>query len=107
MEATIYGQGNSKIFYNNEIISIGKSSIIKLKRGAKVSFLSEGVLLNWKTNHDEKKLASFLSANVEMTNREFINEIFFELARHKKGMFLYHDALVAMLEIDENVLMQL
>jgi hypothetical protein len=107
MEATIYGQGNSKIFYNNEIISIGKSSIIKLKRGAKVSFLSEGVLLNWKTNHDEKKLGSFLSTNIDMTNRDFINEIFFELARHKKGMFLYHDALVAMLEIDENVLMQL
>ena len=107
MEASIYSQGNAKFYYNKEILSLGKSSIIKLTRGAKIAFLSEGTLLNWKANHDEIKLASFLNSNIDMSKRDFINEIFFELARHKKGMFLYHDALVAMLEIDENILHQL
>ena len=107
MEASIYSQGNSKIYYNKEILTIGKSCVIRLNRGAKLTFLSEGTLLNWKTNHDEKKFVDFLNGNLEMNNRDFINEIYFELARHKQGMFLYHDALVATLEINENVLVQL
>lgn len=107
MEATIYSHGNSKLYYNKEILTIGKSCIVKLNRGAKLAFLSEGTLLNWKANHDEKKFVIFLNENLEMNNRDFINEIFFELSRHKQGMFLYHDALVAMLEIDENILVQL
>jgi hypothetical protein len=107
MEATIFSQGNSKLYYNKEILTLGKSSIIKLHRGAKVTFLSEGTLNNWKSYHDEKKLCNFLNSNLEMSKRDFINEIFFELSRHKKGMFLNHDALVAMLEINENVLLQL
>jgi hypothetical protein len=107
MEATIFSQGNSKIYYNKEILTLGKSSIIKLHRGAQITFLSEGTLLNWKANHDEKKLCNFLNSNLEMSKRDFINEIFFELSRHKKGMFFNHDALVALLEINENVLLQL
>lgn len=107
LEASIYSQGNSKIYYNKEILNVGKSCVIRLNRGAKVTFLSEGTLLNWKANHDENKFVNFLNANLEMNNRDYINEIFFELARHKQGMFLYHDALVAMLEISENVLVQL
>jgi hypothetical protein len=107
MEATIFSQGNSKLYYNNEILTLGKSSIIKLHRGARVTFLSEGTLNNWKAHHDEKKLCNFLNSNLEMSKRDFINEIFFELSRHKKGMFLNHDALVAMLEINENVPLQL
>ena len=107
MEATIYGQGNSKLFYNNEIINLGKSSILQLGRGSKVTFLSEGTIINWAKSNEEEKLVSFLNSNLELNTRDFINEIFFELARHKKGMFLYNDALVTMLEIDENILLQL
>jgi hypothetical protein len=107
LEASIYSQGNSKLFFNNEIISVGKSSILKLNRGSKVTFLSEGTLKNWNNHNDEKKLLEFLLSYPELSNRDFINEIFFELARHKEGMFLTNDALVVMFEIDQNVLLQL
>lgn len=107
MEATIYCKGNSKLYYNKEILSIGKSCVIRLHRGARVTFLSEGTLLNWKAHHDEKNLVKFLNSNLEMNTRDYINEIFFEIARKKKGMFLPSDALVAMLDIGENILVQL
>jgi hypothetical protein len=107
MEASIYGHGNAKIFYNNEIISVDSLSTMKLKRGAKITFISEGTLKNWNINSNKTKLLNLLTDNLDMNNKDFINEIFFELARHKKGMFLSHDALVAMLEINENIIHQL
>jgi hypothetical protein len=107
MEAEIYSSGMSKIFYNQEIISLNDKCIIKLKRGERITFISEGTFLNWQKYHEVESLSKFLTSNLELNNKDFINEIFFELSRHKKGMFLFHDALVAMLEIDENVLLQL
>ena len=107
MEAKILSKGEARIFYHQEIISPTNPAVIKLKRGEKITFLSEGVFLNWKKYFGGTSLQDFLVNNLAMNNRDFINELFFELARNKKGTFFNFDALVAMLEIDENILHQL
>lgn len=107
MEANIYNKGDSRIFYHKEIIAPVKNSILKLKRGERITFLSEGTFLNWNKYYEGKKVQDFLLKHLDKNNRDFINELFFELARSKKGTFLDNDALVAMLEIDEHVLHQL
>jgi hypothetical protein len=107
MEATIFGQGQSRLFYNNDIMTNSKNYTVKLKRGDKVTFLSEGTFINWEKCFGNISIKDFLIKNIAMNNRDFINELFFELARTKKGTFLENDALVAMLEINENILYKL
>ena len=44
------------------------------------------------------------SVDKELNIKDFINELFFELIRHKNSMFLPDDAIMGCIEINENVI---
>lgn len=104
LEVEYYQRGNSKLFLNGELRSISGNGSIKLNRNTKIFFISEGAIKNWNLHHKESELNSFLSSHVNLENKDFINEFFFELYRHKQGMFLTYDALMCVLEISNNVI---
>lgn len=104
LEVEYFQRGNSKLFINGELRSISGNGSIKLNRNTKIFFLSEGAIKNWNIHHKESELNSFLTSHMNLENKDFINEFFFELYRHKQGMFLTFDALMCALEISNNVI---
>ncbi len=104
LEVEYFQRGNSKLFINGELRSISGNGSIKLNRNTKIFFISEGAIKNWNLHHKESELNSFLVSHGNLENKDFINEFFFELYRHKQGMFLTYDALMCALEISNNVI---
>lgn len=104
LEVDYFQRGNSKLFLNGELRTISGNGSIKLNRNSKIFFVSEGAIKNWNLHHKESELNGFLVSHMNLENKDFINEFFFELYRHKKGMFLTYDALMCVLEISNNVI---
>jgi hypothetical protein len=104
LEVEYFQKGNSKLFLNGELRSITGNGSIKLNRNSKVFFISEGAIKNWNLHHKESELNNFLVSHMNLENKDFINELFFELYRHKQGMFLTYDALMCVLEISNSVI---
>lgn len=104
LDLKYYQSGNSKLFFNKELRGVTGSGIMKLKRSEKLYFISEGAIKNWSLHNKDHELQDFLVRHLHLENKEFINEFFFELYRHKEGMFLTYDALMCAIEIDQNII---
>jgi len=104
LEVEYFQRGNSRLFFNGELRSISGNGSFKLNRNSKIFFISEGAIKNWNLHHKESELNSFLISHMNLENKDFINEFFFELYRHKQGMFLTYDALMCVLEVSNNVI---
>ncbi len=99
----IKGQGH--LFYDNEWISFDKPMQLKLKPKQRLCVISDGSFKNW-TLLSKKQIESFFKSNEGMPTRDLINEFFFEVSRNKTGSFLVYDALMAVVEIEENKIYQ-
>jgi len=99
----IKGQGH--LFYDNEWISFDQPMQLKLRPKQRLCVISDGSFKNW-TILSKKQIENFFKSNAAMPTRELINEFFFEVSRNKTGSFLVYDALMAAVEIEENVLYQ-
>jgi hypothetical protein len=104
LDVQYYQRGNSKLFINNELRDVSGIGTLKLKRGEKLFVLSEGALKNWNLHNKESELGAHLGKHFELPVKDFINEFFFELYRHKNSSFLAYDALMCVVEIDQNVI---
>jgi hypothetical protein len=103
-EITYYQKGMSKLYFNNELRTISANGTIKINRNEKFYILSEGLMKNWNLYNKESDLKSFLNKNLEMNTKDFINELFFELARHTNSSFLTFDALMVVCETNTNII---
>lgn len=106
LELTYFQRGNSKLYIEKEIKNVSGNGVLKLGRGEKVFFISEGILRNWNLYNKESELVTFLNNHFDMNTKDFINELFFELSKHKKSSFLLYDALMGVIEINQNVIHQ-
>jgi hypothetical protein len=106
LQASFTLRGKGYLFYEGEFISFQKPLKINLKPRARLCVISEGAIKNWEhlSKLDAKK---FFVDNNNQTTKDLINEFFFEVSRNKSGSFLIYDALMAVIEIEENILYQL
>jgi hypothetical protein len=106
LEVSFSLKGMAHVFYQGELISFDRPMKLKLKPRDRLCVISQGAIKNWELL---SKLSSkkFFVDNQEMTSKDLINEFFFEVSRNKSGNFLIFDALMAVVEIEENVLYQL
>jgi hypothetical protein len=99
-------KGKGHIFYQGEVISFEEEIKLRLKPRDKLVVISEGAMQNWELLA-KNSVKKFFVQNQELATRELITEFFFEVSRNKTGSFLIYDALLAVVEIDENILYQL
>ncbi|MBC7538930.1 MAG: hypothetical protein H7281_08915, partial [Bacteriovorax sp.] len=106
LQASFTLKGMGYLFYLGELISFDQPMKLKLKPRDRLCVISQGSMKNWEllTKLSTKK---FFMDNQTMVTKELINEFFFEVSRNKSGSFLIYDALMAVLEIEENVLYQI
>ena len=102
---TLKGQGH--IFYQGDLISFDQPMKLKLKPRDRLCVISEGSMKNWQLLNAKVSTKKFFIKNNETETKDLINEFFFEVSRTKAGNFLIYDALMAVLEIEENTLYQL
>ncbi|MDO9341130.1 MAG: hypothetical protein Q7T72_11485 [Bacteroidales bacterium] len=107
LQATFSLKGHGHIYYQNELISFDKPIKLNLKPRDKLCILSQGALKNWELLNLKPLTSDFFRNNYEIETKELINEFFFEVSRNKTGTFLIYDALMAVVEIEENILYQL
>lgn len=100
----IRGQGH--LFYDNEWISFNQPMQLKLKPKERLCVVSDGAFKNW-TLLSKKQIESFFKSNSAMPTRDLVNEFFFEVSRNKSGSFLVHDALMAVVDVEETKLYQI
>lgn len=101
---TLKGMGH--IFYQGELISFDEPMKLKLKPRDRLCLISQGSMKNWELL-SKLSTKKFFVENEKMGTKDLINEFFFEVSRNKAGNFLIYDALMAVVEIEENVLYQL
>lgn len=104
LELEYYQRGNSKVYFDKHVHSLGGEGKLKLKRGEKLFFISEGAIRNWALHNKEVDLQNFLNKHSDLGTKDFLNEFFFELYRHKSSSFLIYDALMCAIEIDPNAI---
>ncbi|MGZ3790452.1 MAG: hypothetical protein ACXVLQ_18105 [Bacteriovorax sp.] len=99
-------KGSGHIFYLGELISFTEPLKLNLRPRDRLCLISQGAMKNWEI-YSKQKVNSFFNANQSKKTRDLIDEFFFEISRTKEGHFLIYDALMAVVEIEENVLYQL
>ncbi len=106
LQATFTLRGTSYLFYQGEMLSLDQPLNLKLKPKDRLSIISEGAIKNWEllSKLSNKK---FFIDNQALETKDLINEFFFEISRNKIGPFLVHDALLAVINIEEAFLYQL
>lgn len=107
LQATFTLKGLGHIFFQGELISFDKPMTLKLKPRDRLCIISQGAMKNWEILNLKLLPKKFFMENLDMETRDLINEFFFEVSRNKSGNFLIYDALMAVVEIEENVLYQL
>ncbi|MBP9680960.1 MAG: hypothetical protein KBD76_06120 [Bacteriovorax sp.] len=102
LEASFTLKGEGHLFYQNKLIHLNRSMILKLKPKERLILISEGAIRNMEllTKFSCEK---FLIENQQKSVNDLINEYFFEISRNKPGQFLIFDAFLAILEIEENM----
>ena len=100
-------KGQGYLYYNSELLSFDKPMKLKLKPRERLCLISEGAMKNWQELNHKNSTKKFFSENENMETKDLINEFFFEVSRNKEGTFLSYDALMVVLDINENVLYQL
>ena len=100
-------KGLGAIFYQDKMIGFDKPVSLKLKPTDRLFIISQGVINNWNIFNPKKPLETFFLDNVNMESKELVNEFFLEVSRNKTGKFLIHDALISVLEIEDNVVQHL
>jgi hypothetical protein len=106
LKATFAVKGISSLFYLDEIIHLDQPIKLNLKPKDRLCFISEGSIKNWElfSKYSNKK---FFVDNQNLSSKDLLNEYFFELSRNKTGNFLVYDSIMAILNIEENILYQL
>lgn len=107
LEASFTLRGQGHLFYQDELVSFDKAMKIKLKPRDRLCVISEGAMKNWNILNSKLTPKKFFQQNSDKSVKDLVNEFFFELSRNKAGSFLIYDALMAVVEIEENVLYQL
>jgi hypothetical protein len=106
-QATFALKGRGHIFFREELISFESPIKLQLKPRERLCILSQGSMRNWEMLNDKLFSKTFFIDNLNLDTSDLINEFFFQVSRNKAGNFLIYDALMAILEIDENALYQL
>lgn len=107
LQATFSLRGQGHLFFQNELISFDKPMKLKLKPKDRLMVISQGAMENLKLLNPKLVPKKFFIDNSEKETKDLITEFFFEISRNKTGNFLIYDALLAVVEIEENVLYQL
>jgi hypothetical protein len=100
-------KGNGAIVYQNQLLDYSKLGTIKFLPGEKIILISSGALKNLAALNHQLNLQKFFDEHADKSNKDLINEFFFELSRNKAGHFLVYDALMSILEIDAKKLYSL
>jgi hypothetical protein len=106
LQVRISQNGTGHIFYQGQFISFDQPIKINFKPRDRLYIISHGANKNWNLL-SKTSMKEFFETNQDMNTKDLINEFFFEVSRNKTGTFLVYDALVAAIEIEENVLYQL
>ncbi|MDD4973201.1 MAG: hypothetical protein PHY93_02570 [Bacteriovorax sp.] len=106
LQASFTLKGMGYLFYQGELISFDQPMKLKLKPRDRLCVISQGAMKNWELLSKISTKKFFMDNEAKVT-KDLINEFFFEVSRNKSGNFLVFDALMAVLEIEENVLYQL
>ncbi|MFA6236778.1 MAG: hypothetical protein WC635_05570 [Bacteriovorax sp.] len=107
LQASFALRGQGYIFFQNELISFNEPMKLKLKPRERLVVISQGAMENLKLLNPKLMPKKFFMDNSDKETRELITEFFFEISRNKAGNFLIYDALLAVVEIEENILYQL
>ena len=107
LEASFTLKGRGYIYFQGELLSFDKPMKLKLKPSDRLCVISEGAMNNWDALNPNLTTKKFFGSNKEMPTKELVNEFFFEVSRNKAGKFLIYDALMAVVDIEENALYQL
>lgn len=106
LHASFNVKGQGYLFYENEWISFEKPMQLKLKPKSRVCLISDGAFKNWNLL-SKKHIENFFKSNTETVTKDMVNEFFFEVSRNKAGNFLIYDALLAVVDVEENKLYQI
>lgn len=106
------GEKGDSLFYSNKYPvsqtffekSYFKS---KMQRGGKYFFVSPGIHLNTGDRIEGETVMTFLRETLKENNpNNVINELFYQMKKHKTSAFLEFDATVISLEVKDNVIVQ-
>ena len=106
LQVTFTQNGTGHIFYQGKFISFNEPIKMNFKPRDRLCIISQGAIKNWDIL-SKISMKDFFEKNQDMNTKDLINEFFFETSRNKSGTFLIYDALMAAIEIEENVLYQL
>lgn len=107
LEASFTLKGKGYLYFQNELISFDQPMKLKLKPKDRLCVISEGAMKNWEILNTKLAPKKFFTENHNLPIKELVNEFFFEVSRNKEGNFLIYDALMAVVEIEENMLYQI
>lgn len=80
---------------------------LPLNRGERLVFISAGVIHNSQGTIDTVPLYKFIQNKLELTSKELLNELFFQLKKDLHGEFLNYDASAISIEVDKNAIFQI
>lgn len=107
------GEKGDSLFYSNNYPvsqSFFEKSYFKSKmqRGGKYFFISPGVHLNTGDRIEGESVMGFLRETLKENNpNNVINELFYQMKKHKTSAFLEYDATVISLEVKDNVIVKI
>lgn len=78
-----------------------------LQRGERLVFLSAGVYHNGQGILDKMPLNKFVQNKLELSSKELLNELFYQLKKDLSGDFLNYDASAISIEVDKNAIFQI
>lgn len=78
-----------------------------LKRGERLLFLSAGVVYNTNELMEGEDMESFLRKKLDLTSKDLLNELFFQLKKDLQSEFLDFDASAISIEVDQNAIFQI
>lgn len=105
LHASLHIKGQAHLFYENEWISFDRPMQLKLRPKQRLCFISDGAFKNW-TLLSRKNIETFFKSQSSLPTRDLINEFFFEVSKNKTGSFLVFDALMAVVDVEENKIYQ-
>lgn len=107
LKAECQFKGEGFLYFQNQLMDFSQPISMTIKPSEKFYLLSGGAIKNLSLLNPDLSVENFYKENSDKNTKDLINEFFFEVSRNKAGSFLIHDALMNVIEVDQNKIYQL